>query len=262
MPYANNGGVRIYYEVEGEGPPLVLAHGVTRSLQRWRQIGFADALKKDFTLIMFDARGHGKSDKPHDPAAYAMNMVNDVVAVLDDMHMARANYMGYSMGAGTGFKEAVTHPERFNSFILGGWSPYRPQQPTASAPPGSGSQGVNALRADPQAFLRMRQQELGRPMTPEEQQTELSQDPEALGALMVTFRQVATLSNDELARISARCLLYAGESDTMYAGAREASNHVQNASFFSLPGLDHVQAGASPLVLPHVREFLAGVGGK
>ena len=76
---------------------------------------------------------------------------------------------------------------------------------------------------------------------------------------MATFRDVATLSNQELSHISAPCLLYAGESDTMYDGAKEASTQIPQATFFSLPGLDHVQAGASPLALPHIKEFLARV---
>jgi len=263
MPYANNNGVRIYYEVEGKGPPLVLAHGVTRSLQRWRQIGLADALSGDYRLIMFDARGHGKSDKPHDPAAYGINMVDDVLAVIDDLRIDRVNYMGYSMGAGIGCMCAVRYPERFNSYVLGGWSPYRDEvavpSTQSSASPG---QQIRMLRSDPDAYLRSREQQLGRPLTPEEKKTELANDPEALAALMVKFRDVATLNNKELSSILLPCLLYAGENDTMYAGVKEASYHISKAKFFSLSGLDHVQTGASLLVLPHVKEFLAQVSKK
>jgi pimeloyl-ACP methyl ester carboxylesterase len=262
MPHASNSGVKIYYEVEGNGPPLVLAHGVTRSLLRWRQIGFAQVLRENYRLIMFDARGHGKSDKPNIPDAYGINMVEDVLAVLDHAGVQLANYFGYSMGAGIGFKEAVTHPERFSSFILGGWNPYPPQPQPSNVPSGTGSQAVNALRADRQAFLRVREQEFGRPMTPEEKQAELSLDPDAIGALMMTFREVATLVNEDLKRISVPCLLYAGDADPFHIGAKEAANHISGATFFSLPGLDHVQTSSSPLVLPHVMEFLNRVTGQ
>jgi pimeloyl-ACP methyl ester carboxylesterase len=260
MPYANNNGVKIYYEVKGEGPPLILAHGVTRSLNRWRQIGLADVLNKNYRLVMFDARGHGKSDKPHDATAYGINMVYDVLAVIDDLRLDRVNYMGYSMGAGIGFMCAVRYPERFNSYILGGWSPYRDEvavRPTqSSASPG---QQIRMLRSDPEAFLRSREQQLGRPLTPEEKKEELANDPKALAALMVNFRDAATLNNKELLGILLPCLLYAGENDTMYVGAKEASYHINKAKFFSLPGLDHVQTGASLLVLPHIEEFLVQV---
>ena len=260
MSYASNQGIRIYYEVEGQGPPLIMAHGVTRSLDRWRQTGFADALKKDYRLILFDARGHGKSDKPHDPAAYGTNMVNDVLAVLNDLPIDRANYMGYSMGAGVGFALAVRHPARFNSFVLGGWNPYRTAAGVPANPPAAGpGQQIRLLRSDPEAYLRSREQQLGRPLTPDERKAELANDPEAFGALMATFRDVSTFDNQELSRISAPCLLYAGASDPMYDGAKEASTQIPQATFFSLPGLDHVQAGGSPLALPRIKKFLARV---
>jgi pimeloyl-ACP methyl ester carboxylesterase len=263
MPYANNNGVKIYYEVEGEGPPLILAHGVTRSLNRWRQIGLADVLNKNYRLIMFDARGHGKSDKPHDPAAYGTNMVEDVLAIIDDLRMDRVNYMGYSMGAGIGFMCSVRHPERFNRYILGGWSPYRDEVAVrATQSTASPGQQIRMLRSDPEAFLQSREQQLGRLLTPEEKKEELANDPEALTALLVNFRNVATLDNQELSRILLPCLLYAGENDTVYAGVKEASNHIGKAKFFSLPGLDHVQTGASLLVLPYIEEFLALVSKK
>jgi pimeloyl-ACP methyl ester carboxylesterase len=237
----------------------MLAHGITRSTQRWRQLGFVDALKRDNTLVLFDARGHGQSDKPHDPAAYGINMVRDVIAVLDDLKIDRTNYFGYSMGAGVGFRAAVSYPERFSSLILGGWSPYRTQSPGNAPSATNVPDQVSTLRNDPEAFLRLREQQLGRPLTPDERKAELANDPDALSALLAKFRDVATLNNTELACISLPCLLYAGDLDSMYAGAKEASGHMPHAEFFSLPGLDHVQAGASNLVLPHVREFLSRV---
>ena len=75
MPDADNNGLRIYYEVEGDGPPLVLAHGFTTSLEGWRTNGYAEALSPSFQLVMFDARGHGRSDKPHTPAAYTQTLM-------------------------------------------------------------------------------------------------------------------------------------------------------------------------------------------
>lgn len=72
MPHAWNDKVRIHYEVEGSGPPLVLQHGITQTLDAWRRAGYVDALKSRYRLILVDARGHGASDKPHDPTAYRL----------------------------------------------------------------------------------------------------------------------------------------------------------------------------------------------
>ncbi len=99
MPYARNQGVRIYYEVEGDGPPLVLQHGSACSHLEWREMGYSDVLRQDYQLILIDARGHGASGKPHEPAAYALpRRVADVLAVLDALTLRHAHYFGYSLG--------------------------------------------------------------------------------------------------------------------------------------------------------------------
>jgi len=79
MPYADNQGIRIHYQVEGKGPPLMLQHGFTSNLKSWRQFGYVDALKHHYQLILLDARGHGASDKPHDPAAFAWSYFSFVL---------------------------------------------------------------------------------------------------------------------------------------------------------------------------------------
>ena len=67
MTYANNQGVRIHYEVAGDGPPLVLQHGLGGTLEVNRIAGWG-ALQDDYRLVLVDARGHGASDKPTIPS--------------------------------------------------------------------------------------------------------------------------------------------------------------------------------------------------
>ena len=118
--FAENNGVRIHYEVEGQGPPLVLVHWASGSTQDRRMFGYVDALKDKYQLILIDMRGHGKSDKPHDPAAYdAETQVLDIVAVLDDLGIDKANYFGYSLGGRLGWAIAKYAPERLQSLIIG-----------------------------------------------------------------------------------------------------------------------------------------------
>ena len=69
MPYVNNHGVNIHYQVDGEGPDLVLLHGFTGTLESWRWTGYVEQLHDDFRLILVDARGHGDSDKLRDLAS-------------------------------------------------------------------------------------------------------------------------------------------------------------------------------------------------
>ncbi len=112
MPQANNDGLSIHYEVEGEGPPLVMHHGSFGSLDDWRDFGYSDALKDRHQLILMDSRGHGKSGKPHDPAMYGLaSRASDVIAVLDDLGSRKADFMGYSMGGWIGFGLAKYGPQ-------------------------------------------------------------------------------------------------------------------------------------------------------
>ncbi len=71
MPFALSDNRKIHYQVEGNGPPLLLHHGFTSSLEAWRFFGFTAALREHYQVIMFDALGHGQSDKPHETAAYS-----------------------------------------------------------------------------------------------------------------------------------------------------------------------------------------------
>ena len=127
MPQAtSNNGVKIHYEVVGDGPPVLLHHGFTSSLEGWREYGYADALKDDYRLILMDARGHGQSGKPHDAAAYAMGFrVSDVTSVLDDLGVEQSHFFGYSMGGHTGFGMLQHAPDRVASLVVvGGMHPY------------------------------------------------------------------------------------------------------------------------------------------
>ena len=85
MPYANNEGVRIHYEIEGlSGAPLILRHGTLGRGEDWQHFGYTNGLKYSRQLILLDARGHGASDKPYEPSAYDLPLrVADVTAVLD-----------------------------------------------------------------------------------------------------------------------------------------------------------------------------------
>ena len=86
MPYADNDGIRIHYHIEGAGPPLVFQHGFSGSLVDWYANSYVEPLKAGHELVLIDARGHGQSDKPHDPAAYndIGAGVNDVVSALGE----------------------------------------------------------------------------------------------------------------------------------------------------------------------------------
>ena len=81
MPRVINDGISVHYRVEGDGPPLILQHGFTDSSETWYEMGYVDALKSNYHLILIDSRGHGQSDKPHDPSAYTPSrFASDIVS--------------------------------------------------------------------------------------------------------------------------------------------------------------------------------------
>ena len=113
-------GVRVRYVVEGQGPPVVLIHGLTVDIDwQWVEPGVTKALARDYRVIAIECRGHGKSDKPHEPDAYGIEMVEDVCRLLDHLKLKKAHIVGYSLGGSIALKLLVTHPERCGTVILG-----------------------------------------------------------------------------------------------------------------------------------------------
>jgi pimeloyl-ACP methyl ester carboxylesterase len=115
-------GVRIAYESVGEGRPIVLIHGFASSRdQNWRATGWIDRLTRaGLRVVSFDCRGHGKSDKPHDPASYGEHMIDDIVAVMEAAEAQTADVMGYSMGSIMTIRLLMLYPERVRRAVLGG----------------------------------------------------------------------------------------------------------------------------------------------
>src|SRR5262245_18097621 len=109
--YFDSNGVKIHYRIWGNGDPIVLVHGFTASIDaNWVQPGIVDALSKDFKVIALDLRGQGKSDKPHDPAAYGEQMGEDVIRLMDHLKIEKAHIVGYSLGGFTTLKLVTLHP--------------------------------------------------------------------------------------------------------------------------------------------------------
>lgn len=123
--YAEN-GLKIAYEDVGDGPPLVLLHGLTETRESWWEAGYvAQLLQRGYRLILVDCRGHGESDKPHDPAAYLGRIqAADVLSVLDHAGVERATLVGYSMGGAIALSTAIYHPERLSALIVNGAHPF------------------------------------------------------------------------------------------------------------------------------------------
>lgn len=114
------GSVRIRYVDAGAGPPVVLIHGFTGNIERaWVNTGVLPDLARDHRVLALDLRGHGHSDKPHDPRAYD-EIALDVIRLLDHLQIEKSHVVGYSLGGIIVAKLLTTHQERFLSAVLGG----------------------------------------------------------------------------------------------------------------------------------------------
>jgi len=108
---------RLHVDLDGTGPALVLAHGLGGSARNFGPQ--MRALKDRYRVIRYDARGHGRSDAPHEASAYTPEtFVGDMARVLDDAGERTAVVGGLSMGAGTALRFALAHPARVRGLVL------------------------------------------------------------------------------------------------------------------------------------------------
>jgi pimeloyl-ACP methyl ester carboxylesterase len=117
-------GVRLHYEVSGSGAPVVLLHSFPFDSRVWTGTGVLPALvAADRTGITLDRRGHGQSDKPHDPAAYGNNAAaRDVSCLLDHLGLPSVDLFTYSLGSHVGLRVLQDEP-RIHRAVLGGVGP-------------------------------------------------------------------------------------------------------------------------------------------
>lgn len=114
-------GVKIHYLVAGQGEPVVLIHGLySTAAINWQLPGTVRLLSESYQVIAPDVRGHGQSGKPDKESEYGVELVEDVVRLLDHLHIEKAHIVGYSMGGMITMKLAVLHPDRVRSIVLGG----------------------------------------------------------------------------------------------------------------------------------------------
>lgn len=242
MPYASNplDGVRIYFEDDGgTGPPVLFTYGFMDPIPAARSLGIARALESECRLIFVDHRGHGRSDKPHDQAAYALSTrVADIVAVLDALALQRAHFAGISWGARLGFALGEYAPERLTSLVLSANQPYAWDEswPIVKAI----SEGIRGIQSGGMmSVLGWFEAYTGRQLLEPERSWLLENDPDAIEAAWASALREGAVSED-LTRWQIPCLIAAGEKDDMYENALRSAAEIPGASFLSLPDQDHL----------------------
>ncbi len=118
--------IDMYYEVHGQGPPLVLLHGFFGT-GHWQWKAFLPDLAREYQLIVPDLRGHGRSTNPSGQFTHRQ-VANDVFALLDAMGIKRFRTFGVSSGAQASLHMATQQPERVEAMVLGGGTSYWPTE--------------------------------------------------------------------------------------------------------------------------------------
>lgn len=138
MAYAEVDGVKLYYEVHGEGEPFIFISGTGASCE-YMKVTTVERLSKHFQLIIFDHRGTGRSDKPDIPYSTRM-FASDAVGILEHLGIERAHVGGRSMGGRVSQWVALDHPYRVGGLVLsnsggGSWGNYKETfEPTRGVP--------------------------------------------------------------------------------------------------------------------------------
>jgi pimeloyl-ACP methyl ester carboxylesterase len=256
--FFDSAGVKIHYTVEGKGEPVLLIHGFGGDQTNWSAGGIIKELSNTFEVIAIDNRGHGKSEKPHDPAAYGMEMVEDSIRLLDHLKIRKAHVAGYSMGGRITCAIVGYHPERLRSAVLGGYGWYPP-----------GNNPLVALREEMAESL-----EQGKGIEP------LITFLNPIGAPPPTPEQIASsnkmfLSNNDVLALAAvmrnsapsptekqlranrvPLLALVGELDSLKSSVDRLNGLVPNLKIVVIPKANHLTAVADPEFIKNLKAFL------
>ena len=239
-------GLELHYEDTGDGPPTVLLHGFAADSElNWERPGVAAALlDAGRRLIMLDARGHGRSEKPHEPAAYENDaMAADVSALADELDLDLFDVVGYSMGGRTTALVSGREP-RVRSAVMGGVG-------AAAFARGSAMRSAVAdalVAEDP------------RSATGDETAQGFRVFADSTGAdrlaLAAVMRAGSTLTNEHLAAITVPVLIVTGTEDDLVGDPAPLADQIADARVVRCPG-DHLTAPSQPEFRAAVAAFLA-----
>lgn len=239
--YLNLRGLRVYYEEHGEGPALILLHGGTGNGSQFaKQV---PAFETRYHVIVPDARAQGRTGDLPGPLTYAQEG-EDVVALMDALHLRTASIVGWSDGGVAGLEVAAHHPERVTHLVAigantrsDGVEPWALAWLKTATPDSLGPETEKAYRArapDPGHYR------------------------EAMAKLLAMWAKDSDLTPELLSHIRAKTLIVAGEHDLVRRDhTEEFAKSIPGATVWIVPGAEHdVMIAHADLVNPKVIEFL------
>ncbi len=256
--YFDSQGVRIHYTDEGTGVPVVLVHGLGMTAHvQWRRSGQIDMFKERYRVITLDNRGHGRSDKPHDPGQYGAEMSEDLARLLDHLQIKKTHVVGYSLGGIITLKFVATHPDRVLSAAVcaSGWGGQRPTP-----------ENIAFAEAVAQGFERG---EIGLVLKRLGGYLQLN-FAERLGvrtvltlsgmshslAAVVRGMPGLDVTEEQLRANTVPVLTIIGDKDGLLSDAQALHDHMANHTLVILPGANHGSAVGAVSFLPELEPFM------
>jgi pimeloyl-ACP methyl ester carboxylesterase len=254
MQTFSSDGVRIAFVDEGPagGPseakadPVLLIHGFASSVRyNWREPGWIALLvKHGFRVVAMDNRGHGESAKLYDPQDYgAALMAEDARRLLDHLGLARADVMGYSMGARISAFLALAHPERVRSAVFAGLAGNMVRPVAGTGPI------AHALEADSIDDVTNPTARTFRAFA-----DRTGSDRRALAACIRGARD--PLTREMVARIACPVLVVAGGDDVIAGPADDLARLIPGAQALTVPRRDHMRTVGDRIYMDGVLGFL------
>ncbi len=259
--FFESNGTRIHYTLDGQGEPVLLIHGFAiNSATQWVLPGIVKSLAKDYRVIAIDNRGHGQSEKPHDPKGYGLELVEDAVRLLDHLKIEKAHVVGYSMGGLIALKLVTTHPDRVLSVALGGMGLMRPSREPMLA------ELAKALE-DGRGFAPLIYWLSGDGRRkPDDSQVafvnkylQSANDVKAMAALIrSSLDEKLEIADEDLKTVQVPLLAVIGDRDPFKASVDLLKKHAPALRVVVVPGGDHFGVVFHPLFLRALKEHLAG----
>jgi pimeloyl-ACP methyl ester carboxylesterase len=189
-------GMSMYYEVSGQGEPLIVLHGAYMNIPSMGAI--IPALARNHRVYALEAQGHGRTTDIDRPITYP-NLADDVAAFMDAVGLKKADVFGYSMGAGTGLQLVIRHPDKVNKLIAA-----------------STAYDSSGLQPEFKAMIPQMKVEMFLQTPFAEQYRKLSPTPDSFPVLVrkvIAALREPLASGEEVKRIKTPVLLIAGDAD-------------------------------------------------
>jgi pimeloyl-ACP methyl ester carboxylesterase len=248
-------GIRLAYEIVGEGPPVLLIHGFAASrVQNWKDPGWYQTLTQaGDQVVAMDCRGHGESDKPHDEKFYGHDiMADDALTVMDAAGISPTFLMGYSMGGFISMHLLLEHADKLRKLAIGGvGATYLNTAPQ----PGNRMADPETRNAIADALIEPDKSKIADPTarTFRDFADQSGKDRLALAACMRAMRR--NFPESELRRSQRPVLIVCGENDVLAGPPEPLAAAFADGRAVMVPRRDHMTTVGDKVYKAAVLEF-------